>query len=105
MIPRFLFPIVRGDYIAMCEGDDFWTNPNKLQSQVDFLDKHLDYALCFHPVSVFFENGDEEDSIYPETKPELTIEALLGKNYIQTNSVVYRTQNYKNIVYNVAPSD
>ena len=34
-------------YIAMCEGDDYWTNPLKLQMQVDFLDRNPDYSLCF----------------------------------------------------------
>lgn len=46
-----------GSYFAICEGDDYWTDPYKLQKQVDFLDRHPDYAATFTNVNVVLESG------------------------------------------------
>ncbi len=45
----------RGRYIAFCEGDDYWTDPNKLQLQVDFLENNSDYSMCFHSAKKKYE--------------------------------------------------
>lgn len=57
-------PLIKGwyeniPYVAMCEGDDYWTDPTKLQQQVDFLDSHPDYSMCFHDVNIKAEKGRE----------------------------------------------
>jgi glycosyltransferase involved in cell wall biosynthesis len=104
-IIRYLLPHAKGEYLAVCEGDDYWTNPNKLQKQVDFLDKHPDYALCFHPVRVVFESGEHKDSIFPKKTEGFTAKELLKGNFIQTNSVMYRKQEYKSVATDVMPGD
>lgn len=45
----------RGHYISFCEGDDYWTDSQKLQKQVDFLDCHPDYSMCFHSAKKKYE--------------------------------------------------
>ena len=56
----------KGKYIAYCEGDDYWTDPDKLQKQVDFMELHPDYSVCFHRCKYFDENKGtyHEDSCY-----------------------------------------
>lgn len=86
---------VESKYVFYTEGDDYITDPNKFQKQVDFLEKNTDFSLCFHPVKVIFEDGSQLESIFPTkeyifNKEVLTLEDLLKHNFIQTNSAVYR---------------
>src|ERR1700722_19282110 len=47
----------KGEYIALLDGDDYWTYENKLQAQVDFLENNSDYVLCFHNAGVLNLDG------------------------------------------------
>ncbi len=80
-------------YIALCEGDDYWTDPRKLQRQVDFLEGHEDVCVCFHRVNVVVPNESKmiEDYHVIDVPGESSmIDLAKIGNYIPTNSAVYR---------------
>ena len=90
----------RGKYVALIEGDDYWTCVDKLQKQVDFLDTHPEYNICCHRARIFNEIGGEHTleksgaakaGIFPSRQGgTYTIEDLLAENFIMTCTVVYR---------------
>jgi len=81
----------RGQYIAMLEGDDYWTDPLKLQKQVDFLDNHPECAICFHNVEVLAEDSQENHLFFRrELKPIYTFDDLVRGSFFPTGSTVFR---------------
>lgn len=65
----FLYPHAHGEYIALCEGDDFWVDPYKLQRQVDFLDSHSEYGLCYTDFNMYYQNSNRTISDYFKQNP------------------------------------
>lgn len=97
---NFIDALSRADsqYVIYCESDDYFTDPLKLQKQVEYLDANPECSICFHPAKVIFENGSSMDYIFPQKtqhplvylKKYMTLDDLLKFNFIQTNSCMYR---------------
>jgi glycosyltransferase involved in cell wall biosynthesis len=94
MQPNFIWAMqqVSGKYIALCEGDDYWTDPLKLQKQVDFLEANPEYVLCFHPVKILKPDGFLVEDFLTKVPDnyESQEELARGVNYIHTPSSVFR---------------
>lgn len=92
---RIMDAQTRGKYVALCEGDDYWTDPYKLQKQVDFLENHPDYVMCSHRWSEYFE---DEKRLSPDIPGDVTLDGRVytldnlvrGAWYFQPLTVMYR---------------
>ena len=63
MFATLFFDKTRGKYVAVCEGDDYWTDKSKLQRQVDFLEANPEYSLCVHNTMLHYCGGAQQDKL------------------------------------------
>lgn len=89
-LTNILFPMVRGKYIALCEGDDFWIDESKIQLQVDFLENNPDFSFCFHKVIVKNEIANIKYEYPLPPRSILEFSDILAKHYIATCSLMFR---------------
>ena len=69
-------------YLAICEGDDYWTDPLKLQKQYDIMEKHPDCTICFNRVQAVYEDGITPEFMIP------SIKSALCSGYIQLDNLI-----------------
>lgn len=82
------FPIARGKYIAICDGDDYWTDPLKLQKQVNFLEANPEYGLTFTKANIFVQKKGKF-IVYTGGRKE-KFEDLLSGNSVVASTTCFR---------------
>ncbi|MCI8948468.1 MAG: glycosyltransferase family 2 protein [Lachnospiraceae bacterium] len=104
----FNYPRAKGTYIAMCDGDDYWTDPNKLQLQVDYMEAHPECAMCLHSAKIETqEKAIQSLEIRPYRKNRLILpgEVIDKASNYPTASLLFRTEYTRDLkdYYYVSP--
>lgn len=95
MFTTYCLPKARGKYIALCEGDDYWIDPFKLQKQVDFLERNPEYGMCYTKTRYFFqERGVFNNKTFGGPYTELK-DLLLKPYCIPTATICVRKNLYE----------
>ncbi|NUM41853.1 MAG: glycosyltransferase, partial [Leptospiraceae bacterium] len=82
-----------GKYVAGLEGDDYWTDPLKLQKQIDFLEQNPDHVLSFHDVLMVYDNGNQKLSSNKRQDSISTKDIIRYGRPCHTCSIVFRKPN------------
>lgn len=85
----------KGKYIAECDGDDYWTDPFKLQQQFDFLEREKDYVMCHH--SYLVQNGERLSRIAVDTGKDYEREDLISYGF-EGAGICHCTKMWRNIL-------
>lgn len=99
ILEHYVFPLARGKYIAICEGDDYWTNPRKLQTQIDYLEEHPECTLCVTCAEMVNPEQGHIGWVKPyETDCDIPMDELIrgGGGFVATASIVTRTHLTQN---------
>lgn len=101
IVPNFLFAMSKATqkYIAICEGDDYWTDENKIQTQINFLEENEDFSTVCHNALKYFENQNRNMEVFYKSNSsfEINIDQLLSSWIIPTASMFFRADCVKSL--------
>lgn len=99
------FPRAKGKYIALCEGDDYWIDENKLQMQVDFLENNLEYGMCYTKAKQFIQKKRKFSRRRFGTDVRDFEDLLFNGNRVPTLTTVFKKDLLDNYLKDIYPQD
>lgn len=104
MMPNFVYVmnLCKGKYIALCEGDDYWTDHLKLQKQIDFLENNLDFSYTFHDCEIYNQENKTKSLLIGTKKVDnvVNLKSIVIEKNCPTLSLVFRNK----IKWNLLPN-
>lgn len=98
-VDYFNFSRVRGKYVAYCEGDDYWIDPQKLQKQFDFMEAHPEMSICFHKANVLTDN-EFDSRLYENLEEREYSAAEIYKDWLVPTCSIFFKSEYLSYVKN-----
>ncbi|MCR5122825.1 MAG: glycosyltransferase [Ruminococcus sp.] len=113
IVQKYVIPSIKTKYFAICEGDDYWCDPAKLQKQVAFLEAHPECNLCFHNANVVDPDDNFLKTFYPRKMwndkelykrlenpdgADVSVADMIRLDFTPTASIVGRTENLRTIL-------
>ena len=104
-VNSFIYPKLMGKYIATCEGDDYWIDENKLQMQVEFLEKNPKYGMCYTKAKQYIQNEQKLSTRIYGSKVEKYEDLYVNGNKIITLTTMYKKELLNKYQEEICPND
>ena len=98
MLYTYVVPKIESDYIAYCDGDDYWTDDEKIQKQYDFMVSHPEYSMCFHSAYQLRPNNDMSSKWFIQDEGDIDMSDIISERpgvCVATSSIFLKSEVFK----------